>query len=284
MKRFLTSTTGSSSAAQPASPHADTRDAGAGSAEQPAGQNVLKNLRGVPLSCGAERPALKKLAMDRPAGTEHQATALTSLECCATWLSTVTTNTADEPVRRLVEALHVLQAKPSRTRRNDIQSMLKSWGVTQKTNETKIAAPEVEAMLERKVLAEACRLKTLHDSHGSSSAIRLTLGMPPQWLDKKAENRKARLKANKDIQRKVKEPQSSEVPSTALSSKQEHNKSWMPEQPSFSTAPLYNKKALSKQEESTGAPVTSAVPGAKRAKRVQCPEQNEFKHSPHKYV
>ena len=41
------STTGSSSAAQPASPHVDTRDAAAGSAEQPAGQNVLKNLRGV---------------------------------------------------------------------------------------------------------------------------------------------------------------------------------------------------------------------------------------------
>ena len=40
------STTGSSSAAQPASPHVDTRDAAAGSAEQPAGQNVLKNRRG----------------------------------------------------------------------------------------------------------------------------------------------------------------------------------------------------------------------------------------------
>ena len=39
MKSCLTSTTGSRSAAQPASPHIDTRDAGAGSAEQPVGQN-----------------------------------------------------------------------------------------------------------------------------------------------------------------------------------------------------------------------------------------------------
>ena len=39
MKRFLTSASGSSSAAQPGSPYPDTCDAGVRSAEQPAEQN-----------------------------------------------------------------------------------------------------------------------------------------------------------------------------------------------------------------------------------------------------
>ena len=256
MKRFLTSASGSSSAAQPGSPYPDTCDAGVRSAEQPAEQNnfdpesridfyvcmyhskvkpfdwpmphstpvpassqsthecVQKkrmmdaNAHGEPSephghaepditqqgqpSCGAEQPALKKLALNSPvlnsprsvditAGAELEATALTSLEHCARWLSTLTYRT-DEPLRRLAEALGVLQAQPSRTRRSSIQSMLKSWGVPQYTNlpRSKIAAPQVEAMLMRKVLEEACRLKRLHHSHGSSSAIRLTLGRPPQ--------------------------------------------------------------------------------------------------------
>jgi len=144
-------------------------------------------------SCGAEQPALKKLALNSPvlnstrsvditAGAELEATALTSLEHCARWLSTLTYRT-DEPLRRLAEALGVLQAQPSRTRRSSIQSMLKSWGVPQYTNlpRSKIAAPEVEAMLMRKVLEEACRLNRLHHSHGSSSAIRLTLGLASMY-------------------------------------------------------------------------------------------------------
>ena len=219
MKRFLTSASGSSSAAQPGSPYPDTCDAGVRSAEQPAEQNNFDpesridpyvcmyhskvkpyvTLTSIPditqqgqPSCGAEQPALKKLALNSPvlnsprsvditAGAELEATALTSLEHCARWLSTLTYRT-DEPLRRLTEALGVLQAQPSRTRRSSIQSMLKSWGVPQYTNlpRSKIAAPEVEAMLMRKVLEEACRLKRLHHSHGSSSAIRLTLGRPPQ--------------------------------------------------------------------------------------------------------
>ena len=58
--------------------------------------------------------------------------------------------------------------------------MLQSWSVQQKINGTKIAATEAEAMLRTKVLEEARRLKILYDSHGSSSAICLTLTRPPQ--------------------------------------------------------------------------------------------------------
>ena len=58
--------------------------------------------------------------------------------------------------------------------------MLKSWDVPQKDKSgAKIRALHVEAMLTRKVLDEARRLKTLHDAHGSSSAILLTLGRSP---------------------------------------------------------------------------------------------------------
>ena len=135
-------------------------------------------------SRGAEQPTPKNPAVDTTAGTGKEATALTSLEHCATWLSTLTTYRSDEPVRRLVKALSVLQAEPSRTRRSDIHSMLKSRDVPQK-NETKIAAANIAAMLEMKVLEEARRLKTLHDSRGSSSAIQLAIATPPQTDDRR---------------------------------------------------------------------------------------------------
>ena len=142
---------------------------------------------------GAEQPPRKKRASGTTVAAEQLATAahdaskdtkalalITTLEQCATWMSSVTTHEANEPLRRLSEALHVLQAQPSRSRRCHIQSMLKSWDVPQKDKSgAKIGASDVEAMLKRKVLDEARRLKTLHDAHGSSSAVLLTLGRPP---------------------------------------------------------------------------------------------------------
>ena len=114
-----------------------------------------------------------------PHGAEQPAL-ITTLEQCATWMSSVTTHEANEPLRRLSEAVHVLQEQPSRSHRNQIQRMLKSWEVPQKDKSgAKIGASDVEAMLKRKVLDEARRLKTLHDAHGSSSAILLTLGRSP---------------------------------------------------------------------------------------------------------
>ena len=146
------------------------RAAGIGSAAQPADQSTqLRNVRrraAKPHPHGAEQP-----------GSQNEAAVLASLEDCAMWLSTLTTNGADPPVRRLKAALHVLQADPSSARRSAIQSMLKSWGVTQKQDNAKIAAPNVEAMLASKVMEEACRMKSIHDASGSFSAIRLALAM-----------------------------------------------------------------------------------------------------------
>ena len=147
-----------------------------GGAAQPAEQRTqLRNVRrrvAKPPPHGAEQP-----------GPQNEAAVLASLEDCAMWLSTLTTNRTDPPVLRLKAVLHVLQADPSSARRSAIQSMLKSWGVTQKQDNAKIAAPNVEAMLASKVLEEACRLKSLHDSGGSFSAIRRALatrvGGPP---------------------------------------------------------------------------------------------------------
>ena len=120
-------------------------------------------------------------ALNSPLVAAHGCvTCITTLEDCATWMSSFTTHEANEPLRRLSEALHVLHAQPSRPRRCQIQSMLKSWDVPQKDKSgAKIRALHVEAMLTRKVIDEARRLKTLHDVHGSSSAISLTLGRSP---------------------------------------------------------------------------------------------------------
>ena len=134
---------------------------------------------------GAEQPARKKRASGTTVVAEQLATAahdaskdtkasalITTLEQCATWMSSVTTHEANEPLRRLSEALHVLHAQPSRPRRCQIQSMLKSWDVPQKDKSgAKIRASDIEAMLKRKVLDEARRLKTLHDAHGSSRCL-----------------------------------------------------------------------------------------------------------------
>ena len=125
---------------------------------------------------GAEQPAQKKPAVCTTPGTEQQATDLSSLEGCARWLATIT---SDGPVCRLAEAIRILQTPRSRTRRRCVQNMLKPWGVQQKKNETKMGAPQVDAVLERKVLEEVRRVKRLHDSHGMCSAIQLTLAMPP---------------------------------------------------------------------------------------------------------
>ena len=78
---------------------------------------------------GAEQPAQKKPAVCTTPGTEQQAKDLISLEGCERWLATLT---PDGPVRRLLEAIRLLQTPASRTRRHCIQNMLKSWGVQQK--------------------------------------------------------------------------------------------------------------------------------------------------------
>ena len=49
-----------------------------------------------------------------------------------------------------------------------------------KKNGVKIQIPEIESMLKMKVLKEANRLKMLHDSNGSPSAILVTMGSATQ--------------------------------------------------------------------------------------------------------
>ena len=107
--------------------------------------------------------------------------AITTLEECATWLLSLGEHDTDEPIRRLSAALRALQAKPARSSRAVIQSMLKSWNVPQKhAGGTKFAASEINSMFQTKVLEEARRLKVLCDSHSSSSAIMVTLAKTGQ--------------------------------------------------------------------------------------------------------
>ena len=75
-----------------------------------------------------------------------------------------------------VAAITALQAPISRAQRAEIQGLLKPWGVKQKSQVgIKIQASEIRSSLEAKVLEEARRLKTLHDSRSCSSAITISL-------------------------------------------------------------------------------------------------------------
>ena len=108
-----------------------------------------------------EQPTCKKRA--------SEAAALTTLEECATWLSSLSRCQTHGPVHRLSAAIDALQAPLSRSNRSSIQSILKAWGVSQYASGQKIAASEVRSMLETEVINEARRVKKLHDAHSSST-------------------------------------------------------------------------------------------------------------------
>jgi len=138
------------------------------------------------LPSGAEQPTRQKQRLQSTkksstadAGAEQPApTALATIAECATWLSTLQTHLADEPTRRVAAAITALQAPISRAQRTEIQGLLKPWGVKQKSQAgAKIQASQIRSSLEAKVLEEARRVKTLHDSRSCSSAIATSLQM-----------------------------------------------------------------------------------------------------------
>ena len=84
-----------------------------------------------------------------------------TLDECKSWCDSWTETSS--PLKRISEAIAVLQEPSSRTRRANLQSMCKLWDVQQYHAQKKRQLPEIEADFERKILKETRRLGELHD-------------------------------------------------------------------------------------------------------------------------
>ena len=98
---------------------------------------------------------------------------LRTLDECKSWCDSWTE--ASPPLKRISEAIAVLQEPSSRTRRAKLQSMCKLWDVQQYHAQRKRQLPEIEDDFERKILKETRRLGELHDLHGQFSSVAVAM-------------------------------------------------------------------------------------------------------------
>ncbi len=105
-----------------------------------------------------------------------------SISGVATWLETFPQGavSTSAPLKRVAEAVEILQAEGSRARRTKLQRMVHSWDVREfSQSDGKQSMAKVTQNLETKVVQEAKRLKVLHKNNTPSaapfSAIRLQL-------------------------------------------------------------------------------------------------------------
>ena len=101
---------------------------------------------------------------------------LRTLDECKSWCDSWTE--ASPPLKRISEAIAVLQEPSSRTRRAKLQSMCKLWDVHQYHAQRKRQLPEIEDDFERKILKETRRLGELHDLHGQFSSVAVAMQKP----------------------------------------------------------------------------------------------------------
>ena len=139
---------------------------------QPASSAAQPGLSELPPSIdSAEQPAVnpQDAEMDSIAGV-------------ATWLETFPQGavSTSAPLKRVAEAVEILQAEGSRARRTKLQRMVHSWDVRQfSQSDGKQSMAKVTQNFETKVVQEAKRLKVLYKNNTSSAApfsvIRLQL-------------------------------------------------------------------------------------------------------------
>ena len=98
---------------------------------------------------------------------------LRTLDECKSWCDSWTE--ASPPLKRISEAIAVLQEPNSRTRRAELQRMCKFWDVQQKPAQKERKLSEIEAELEGKILKETRRLKELHGLHGRFSSVAVAM-------------------------------------------------------------------------------------------------------------
>ena len=92
-----------------------------------------------------------------------------SLQDCFTWMESLPDDEVDAqlPLKTLAHAVRVMRAykqRPSRTSRNELQKLAKTWHIQQKANGTKMNISNLCKTLLAHIIKEASRLKMLRDS------------------------------------------------------------------------------------------------------------------------
>ena len=98
---------------------------------------------------------------------------LDSLQQCHEWVSSLPADTVDAhlPLKTLAHTIEVLQKKPSRGTRNDIQKHAKSWQVRQVTKKHKTNLADLKEEMTKSVIQESIRLQRLHSRVRHYSAV-----------------------------------------------------------------------------------------------------------------
>ena len=111
--------------------------------------------------------ALNSFSLDdsnaaRPAKKSDSSTELHCLQECREWIQALPSQLCkSEPLQRLQAALTILQKRSSRQQRKEVQQLLHTWSVIQKTESRKRKYQEVKQDLLTKVVEETRRLKRM---------------------------------------------------------------------------------------------------------------------------
>ena len=100
--------------------------------------------------------------MQRAPAEEIATARCNSIHECAEWIQTLTHQeiAAHRPLQRLSKTLKILQASPSRQKREDIEKVAKEWHVAQKEKGKKHETKGIDNAVKAKVIQETTRLRT----------------------------------------------------------------------------------------------------------------------------
>ena len=146
-------------------------------AEQPdqEHQHVLdqkKTGNGGSLTLSAEQPVARSCTKRHGhKGYSDNAKAPQVLQDCSDWLKVLPPQDIlqSQPLQRIQSAMDVLQSRSTRQQRQEVQQLLQTWNIPQKSQGNKRILSEVKADLVAKVAEEARRLKKLQDASPTTS-------------------------------------------------------------------------------------------------------------------
>jgi hypothetical protein len=123
------------------------------------------------LADSAEQPALPGSSTDR-ADVQNDPAKLRSWQGCTDWVNTLSQKeiAQSKPVQRLQAATALLQRRPSRQQRQEVQQLFVTWGVCQKAQGRKREYEEVKADLVAEIVGEARRLQKLQEASEAPNA------------------------------------------------------------------------------------------------------------------
>jgi hypothetical protein len=139
------------------------------SVAQPAQRSADPEQPNAPLS-GQVSSEIHESSAARPASELNASEEPRGLQDCSDWLNAIPTQeiAQSKPLQRLQSATAVLQRRPSRQQREEVQQLFDPWGVPQKARKRKRPYDEVKAELLAKVIEETRRLKRMQDASEAS--------------------------------------------------------------------------------------------------------------------